>query len=48
MYTYYNLENVISWLCGDFPYLPVVTNLSSFTTRFILKHDCCHGNRGDN
>ena len=49
MCTYYNLEYVISWLSEDFPYLPVVTNLSRFTTYiFIPKHQCCHGNGGDN
>ena len=48
MYMYYNLQNVISWLCEDLPYLLVVTNMSSFTTRFIPKHHCCHGNSGDN
>ena len=41
MHTYYNLENVISWLCEYFPYLRVVTSLSSFTTKFIPEHLCC-------
>ena len=45
---YYNLENVISWLCEDFLYLPVVTNLSNFTTGFIPKHHSCHDISGDN
>ena len=45
---YYNLENVISWLCEDFLYLPAVTNLSRFTTGFIAKHHCCHDISGDN
>ena len=48
MYMNYNLENVISWLCEDFLYFPVVTNLSSFTTGFISKHHCCHDTIGDN
>ena len=47
MYMYYNLENVISWLCENFLYLPVVTNLASFTTGFP-KHHCCHDISRDN
>ena len=48
MYMYYNLENVISWLCENFLYLPVVTNLSSFTPGFIPKHHYCHDISSDN
>ena len=48
MYMYYNLENVISWLCEDFLYLSVVTNLPNFTTGFISKHHCCYDISGDN